>query len=44
MAGEGLNELSTKLVEAVEKQADLEDTLAVTRHELEVAESESETT
>ena len=35
--GEGLNELSTKLVEAVEKQADLEDTLAVTRHELEVA-------
>jgi len=36
MAGEGLNELSTKLVEAVEKQADLEDTLAVTRHELEV--------
>lgn len=37
MAGEGLNELSTKLVEAVEKQADLEDTLAVTRHELEVA-------
>ena len=34
---EGLNELSTKLVEAVEKQADLEDTLAVTRHELEVA-------
>jgi Rab guanine nucleotide exchange factor SEC2 len=37
MGGEGLNELSTKLVEAVEKQADLEDTLAVTRHELEVA-------
>jgi Rab guanine nucleotide exchange factor SEC2 len=37
MPGEGLNELSTKLVEAVEKQADLEDTLAVTRHELEVA-------
>ena len=37
MAGEGLNELSTKLVEAVEKQADLEDTLAVTRYELEVA-------
>jgi Rab guanine nucleotide exchange factor SEC2 len=37
MAGEGLNELSTKLVEAVEKQADLEDTLAVTRHALEVA-------
>ena len=37
MAGEGLNELSTKLVEAVEKQADLEDTLAITRHELEVA-------
>ena len=37
MAGEGLSELSTKLVEAVEKQADLEDTLAVTRHELEVA-------
>lgn len=37
MAGEGLNELSTKLVEAVEKQADLEDTLAVTRHELAVA-------
>src|SRR6266496_5594488 len=36
MAGESLNELSTKLVEAVEKQADLEDTLAVTRHELEV--------
>lgn len=32
-----MNELSTKLVEAVEKQADLEDTLAVTRHELEVA-------
>ena len=37
MSGEGLNELSTKLIEAVEKQADLEDTLAVTRHELEVA-------
>jgi len=37
VAGEGLNELSTKLVEAVEKQADLEDTLAVTRHALEVA-------
>lgn len=37
MTGEGLSELSTKLVEAVEKQADLEDTLAVTRHELEVA-------
>jgi hypothetical protein len=37
MVGEGLNELSTKLLEAVEKQADLEDTLAVTRHELEVA-------
>jgi Rab guanine nucleotide exchange factor SEC2 len=37
MTGEGLNELSTKLVEAVEKQADLEDTLAVTRHELAVA-------
>jgi len=37
MSGEGLNELSTKLLEAVEKQADLEDTLAVTRHELEAA-------
>jgi hypothetical protein len=37
MTGEGMTELSTKLVEAVEKQADLEDTLAQLRHELEVA-------